>query len=68
MDGDESGPVTLTVTLSAHVAEALDAWIARSTEPTLTRDEAAGHVLAGARGPDTPGPLIPGLVTGRDIV
>ena len=61
-------PVTLTVTLDPHTIAALDAWIARSKEPTLSRDEAVRHVLAAALGHDTPSTTIPGLVTGRDIV
>lgn len=68
MSDDASPPTILTVTLDAHCAKALDAWIARSIDPSMDRNEAAGHVLSAALGHGTPSTTIPGLVTGRDIV
>ena len=65
---DDQDALSLTVTFDAQLVGALDAWIARSKEPTLTREEAVGHVLRAALGHDTPSTIIPGIVTGRDIV
>jgi hypothetical protein len=58
----------LSVRLDADLCAALDAWIARHPEPHPGREEAVRRLLAGALGSSRPSTVMPGLVTGRDIV
>lgn len=58
----------VSVRLDPELLAALDAWIARHPEPQPARPEAIRRLLAGALGSNHPSTVVPGLVTGRDIV
>ncbi|HWW63369.1 MAG TPA: hypothetical protein VNZ43_01280 [Sphingomonadaceae bacterium] len=58
----------MSVRLDPELLAALDAWIARHTEPRPSRPEAIRRVLAGSLGSNHPSTALPGLVTGRDII
>ena len=60
--------VAVSVRLGPELVAALDAWIARHTEPRPSRPEAIRRVLAGSLGSNHPSTALPGLVTGRDII
>lgn len=67
----ESEPKTpLTIELGAAQIEAIDAWIARHPDPKPTREEAVCRLVIGRLGAEDefPSTVIPGLVTGRDII
>lgn len=62
-------PTTLVETyLTALDIAALDGWIARQPEPHPTRGQAVREILAGVLGSHHESTILPGLVTGRDIV
>jgi len=65
-NGDEE--VLLEVRLPGPVLMAVDAWIARHDEPKPSRGEAIAQLVAGRLGAHAPSTVLPGLVTGRDIV
>jgi hypothetical protein len=58
----------IEVRLSGPVLMAVDAWIARHDDPKPSRGEAIARLVAGRLGAHKPSTIIPGLVTGRDIV
>lgn len=60
--------MTVRVRLGPDLRAALDAWIARHPEPRPARPEAIRRLLAGSLGSNHPSTVVPGLVTGRDIV
>ncbi|HWL47015.1 MAG TPA: hypothetical protein VNQ31_04790 [Sphingomonadaceae bacterium] len=60
--------MAVSVRLGPELVAALDAWIARHPEPQPARPEAIRRLLAGALGSNHPSTVVPGLVTGRDIV
>lgn len=47
---------------------AIDAWIARHPEPRPDRAAAVRELVLGRLGGHVPSTMLPGLVTGRDIV
>ena len=59
---------TLSVTFTDQQIEAIDAWIARHPAPAPTREAAVRELIAGRLGAHGPSTVLPGLVTGRDIV
>jgi len=65
---DEANKTTLTVQFTAQQIEAIDAWIARSKNPSMDREEAVVHLVAGRLGTHGPSTILPNPVTGRDIV
>lgn len=67
MEQARSG-VTLHVTFTDQQLEAIDGWIARHPAPAPTREEAVRELIAGRLGTHSPSTVLPGLVTGRDIV
>lgn len=61
--------MTLTVRFTPDQIEAIDAWIARSPDPKPSREEAVRQLIVGRLGADGhQSTVIPGMVTGRDIV
>jgi len=60
--------VVVEVRLSGTVLMAVDAWIARHDNPKPSRSEAVASLVAGRLGAHKPSTVLPGLVTGRDIV
>ena len=66
---DSASPTTLTVTFTAEQMAAIDAWIARAADPKPDREEAVRQLIVGRLGADGhQSTVIPGFVTGRDIV
>lgn len=67
---DPTSPTTLTVTLGPAQIEAIDAWIARHPEPKPSREDAVVQLVVGRLGAENglQSTVIPGMVTGRDIV
>ena len=65
---DDQADVTLSVAFTHDQIEAIDAWIARHDEPRPSRDQAVREIVAGRLGAHGPSTMLPGLVTGRDIV
>jgi hypothetical protein len=66
---DSGSETTLTIPFTAEQIEAIDAWIARSAEPKPSREEAVRQLIVGRLGADGhQSTVIPGMVTGRDIV
>jgi hypothetical protein len=58
----------IEVRLAGSVLAAVDAWIARHDDPKPSRGEAIARLVAGRLGAHKPSTIMPGLVTGRDIV
>ena len=65
---DDQADVTLSVAFTRDQIDAIDAWIARHDEPRPGRDQAVREIVAGRLGAHGPSTMLPGLVTGRDIV
>ena len=66
---DSTTETTLTIRFTADQIEAIDAWIGRSAEPKPSREEAVRQLIVGRLGADGhQSTVIPGMVTGRDIV
>jgi hypothetical protein len=66
---DPASPNTLTIAFTTEQMQAIDAWIARAVDPKPTREEAVRQLVAGRLGADGhQSTVIPGFVTGRDIV
>ena len=61
-------PMTLSVRFTGEQIAAIDAWIARHDDPKPDRATAVQQLVAGRLGADRPSTMLPGLVTGRDIV
>ncbi len=59
---------TISVTFSAEQMAAIDAWIARQTEPRPSREDAVRQIVAGRLGAYGPRTMLPREVTGRDII
>jgi len=67
----ESLPKTsLTVEFGPDQIRAIDAWIARHSDPRPTREEAVCQLVIGRLGAEDehPSTVLPSFVTGRDIV
>jgi hypothetical protein len=67
----DSHPTTpLTIYFGPDQIKAIDAWIARHPDPKPTREEAVCQLVIGRLGAEDerPSTVLPGLVTGRDIV
>ena len=67
----DSEPKTkLTIGFGPAQIAAIDAWIARHPDPKPTREEAVCQLVIGHLGADDNhrSTVLPGLVTGRDIV
>ena len=58
----------IEVELPANVLEAVDAWIARHEDPKPTRSDAITQLVNARLGGEMPSTIMPGFVTGRDIV
>ncbi len=66
---DSGTATTLTICFTAGQMAAIDAWIARSPDPKPDREEAVRQLIVGRLGADGhQSTVIPGVVTGRDIV
>jgi hypothetical protein len=67
---DSTAETTLTVTFGPTQIAAIDAWIERHDDPKPTRAEAVCELITGRLGAEEghPSTVIPGFVTGRDIV
>ena len=66
---DSAIDTTLTIRFTADQIEAIDAWIARSADPKPDREEAVRQLIVGRLGADGhQSTVMPGFVTGRDIV
>jgi hypothetical protein len=67
---DSAAGTTLTITFGPAQIAAIDAWIARHEDPKPTREDAVCQLIAGRLGAEEghPSTVIPGFVTGRDIV
>ncbi len=59
---------TVSVRLPPELVASVDDWIARFSDPSISRGEAIMHILAGRLGSESPSSVVPKLVTGRDIV
>lgn len=71
MDMSDSEPkTTLSIAFGPAQIAAIDAWIARHEDPKPTREEAVCQLVIGRLGADDEhhSTVLPGLVTGRDIV
>jgi hypothetical protein len=66
----DAADLTLTITFTPTQLAAIDAWISRHGEPRPTREDAVRQLVAARLGTDEdhPSTVIPGFVTGRDIV
>jgi hypothetical protein len=60
----------LTVSFGPTQIEAIDAWIARHADPKPSREKAVAQLVIGRLGAEDehPSTIMPGIVTGRDIV
>ena len=67
---DSAAGTTVTITFGPVLIAAIDAWIARHDDPKPTREDAVYQLVAGRLGAEEghPSTVIPGFVTGRDIV
>jgi len=65
---DPDAVTRIEVDLPGHVLEAVDDWIARHDDPKPSRSDAIAQILAGRLASERPSTIVPGLVTGRDIV
>lgn len=67
---DSGSETTLTITFSATQIAAIDAWIERHNDPKPTREDAVCQLVTGRLGAEEghQSTVIPGFVTGRDIV
>jgi hypothetical protein len=66
--GDEANKTALTVHFTVDQIEAIDAWIARSRNPEMSREDAVVQIVTGRLGAHGPSTILPDPVTGRDIV
>lgn len=60
--------LTLQITFTEEQIAAIDAWIARHAAPRPCREDAVRQLVAGRLGAYGPSTILPGEVTGRDIV
>ncbi len=69
-DTNTNDQTALTVSLGPAQIEAIDAWITRHPDPKPSREEAVVQLVIGRLGADDvhQSTVIPGMVTGRDIV
>ncbi len=67
----DSGPrTTLSISFGPAQIAAIDAWIERHSDPKPSREDAVCQLVTGRLGAEEghPSTVIPGFVTGRDIV
>jgi hypothetical protein len=67
---DSEPKTTLSVTFAPAQISAIDAWIERHPDPKPSREEAVCQLIIGRLGAEEghPSTVVPGFVTGRDIV
>ena len=65
---DSAEGATLTISFTGEQIAAIDAWISRHADPKPDRADAVRQLIVGRLGADRPSTVIPGFVTGRDIV
>ncbi len=67
---DSGAATTLTINFSQTQIAAIDAWIERHSDPKPSREDAVCQLVTGRLGAEEghPSTMIPGFVTGRDIV
>ncbi len=67
---DSGSQTTLTITFSQTQIEAIDAWIQRHDDPMPSREDAVCQLITGRLGAEEghQSTIMPGFVTGRDIV
>lgn len=68
MAAQREDDITLSVRFTPTQMRAIDAWIARHGDPKPDRAAAVRELVAGRLGAHAPSTILPGLVTGRDIV